>query len=143
MIGPYTEDQFTDWFPPHVKPVRPGVYPVDFGLGHSWCFWSGAQWANSDTTPDRAAKRSGDFDGAVQDKRWRGLNFDPAVTALQQFAESIEFSGPDGDGLFWMHAGAPGGLKMAVDLGPECGVVARAAAQLEQLRAKALMECKR
>ena len=157
MTAGYTEDQLTDWFPPDVKPVRPGVYRVRLldgdtpGAGviyEGFARFNGQHWSSRFDRVDHARIQLCGPEH-FQNKPWRGLNFDPAPpqpgakSALLQFAESISFSGPDDGGRWWMHAGVPGGLRIGVNLGREAGGVARAAPQLEQLRVQALIEGKR
>jgi hypothetical protein len=54
----------TPWFPPEVKPVRVGHYPVDYGVdGISFAHWNGVQWCEWE-------------DGSIisnQNLRWYGL----------------------------------------------------------------------
>ena len=71
----YREDQFTAWFPPHIKPVHVGVYPTQWG----YAYWNGKQWGFGRKTPD-LARRFPDYRRKSQNKRWRGLNFNPAST---------------------------------------------------------------
>lgn len=68
----YPDDQLTDWFPPHIKPVHVGVYPIGWG----YAYWNGKRWGSSCSTPELAQKHSY-YRYAVQDKHWRGLNFNP------------------------------------------------------------------
>lgn len=66
--------KLTDWYPPHVKPVRDGVYEVSspdsgprrfrmFSRGHWYCGWS---------TPDLALVA---YSGRVKiaPETWRGI----------------------------------------------------------------------
>jgi putative component of toxin-antitoxin plasmid stabilization module len=69
----------TDWFPPDVKPVRSGVYEVKldkrYNKGKGFAYWCNElkKWTNMVQLADRAAQRSDWFEGADQDKYWRGL----------------------------------------------------------------------
>lgn len=63
--------ELTDWFPPEVKPVRPGWYHTGFMnykpttrfFEAEWCFfWDGGFWFNN---------RNRKLD--IQNRWWRGL----------------------------------------------------------------------
>lgn len=65
--------ELTDWFPPHIKPVRPGWYhtgnwhhcPVWDEIKESrfnW-YWDGKSWKESENS----------FESVCQDRWWRGL----------------------------------------------------------------------
>lgn len=68
----YRKEQLTNWFPPHIKPVHVGVYPVEWG----YAYWTGKRWGCWQATPVFARKYQ-NYLYADQDKRWRGLNFKP------------------------------------------------------------------
>lgn len=69
--------RLTRQFPPHVKPVRPGVYATDMrsSIGHiieaGYSYWSGTRWHNQMLSIHDAAEAGPE--GADQDKYWRGL----------------------------------------------------------------------
>lgn len=66
----------TDWFPPEVKPMYPGVYKTYFlgtggeHLGNFFSMWDGQEWKDSRETANEAqfSKLSG-----YQKKFWKGL----------------------------------------------------------------------
>lgn len=66
----------TPWFPPHVHPVRPGVYETkspSLGNDPGWySYWNGKQWGSASPFPDYAyglrKSRS-----PWQNRAWRGL----------------------------------------------------------------------
>lgn len=64
----------TPWFPPHIKPARPGVYQTRF-LCHApgYSYWDGWRWGNQRTTADYAKNLAGPISVADQYKTWRGL----------------------------------------------------------------------
>ena len=68
--------KMTKWFPPHIKPVRKGVYEVKFtpkGLYESYFYamWNGKRWSRV-ATYDEMARFHQNFD-ALQNKYWRGF----------------------------------------------------------------------
>jgi len=68
--------KMTRWFPPHIKPARPGVYEVKFtpkGLYESYFYamWNGKRWSRVATYEEMARFHS-NFD-ALQNKYWRGF----------------------------------------------------------------------
>ena len=68
--------QMTPWFPPHIKPVRKGVYEVKFtpkGLYESYFYamWNGKRWSRVATYEEMKRFHS-NFD-ALQNKYWRGF----------------------------------------------------------------------
>lgn len=77
--------QTTEWYSPHIKPVRSGVYETQihvdddvtqpvFHFGFS--YWDGKKWSNTRATIQLASKeickRYGFLNG-FQNKHWRGL----------------------------------------------------------------------
>lgn len=59
-------------FPPHIKPVRVGVYGVRRGLGKpGYAFWDGERWGWRHSTIEQANK-SRETEGASQNKHWYG-----------------------------------------------------------------------
>ena len=68
--------QMTPWFPPHIKPVRKGVYEIKYtGKGphesYMWATWDGVKWSvGSYKLSDDNHK---DFYVANQKKFWRGF----------------------------------------------------------------------
>lgn len=78
-----TDDMLTGWFPPEVKPVRPGIYLVKKFPNMDWLYWrywDGAIWKtgidSSCAAPDmRIASRYST--AKIQDVQWRGLNKEP------------------------------------------------------------------
>lgn len=74
----YTEEDFTGWYPPEEKPVRPGVYPTRLGVGLSqrgFSKWMGQGWGSTWAKPEDAMI---DFDLSIfQNKYWRGLKVKP------------------------------------------------------------------
>lgn len=62
--------KLTPWFPPHIKPVRVGVYPIKCDA-KMFAKWDGLRWSAAafTTTPDQWY--FGSF--AAQGKSWRGL----------------------------------------------------------------------
>jgi hypothetical protein len=72
----------TPWFPPEVKPVHVGWYEtcmLKSAIGHS--YWCGKQWSGTYFAEswNKINLRFINFDGAIQNKSWRGL----AVKAVQ------------------------------------------------------------
>lgn len=70
--------KLTPWFPHNIKPVRSGVYEVKFDLlgnddGGGYAFWDGLRWTNALANVARAHENNDWFEGAVQQKKWRGL----------------------------------------------------------------------
>lgn len=67
--------KLTEWFPGHIKPVRPGVYQqlsaVDKTLGYQR--WDGANWSSWYSTVEGAAKATDVAAHPFQNDQWRGL----------------------------------------------------------------------
>ena len=68
-------NKMTDWFPPHIKPVREGVYEIKFaavrGYHRMYSTWNGLKWSRA--THLKSNEWHKKFRGAVQDKYWRGF----------------------------------------------------------------------
>lgn len=82
----------TDWFPPEVKPVYPGVYPTrlltaptGLWLLEGWSRWDGKEWAPQYLTMEAAACTRA-APSIMQNRQWRGLaeNPEPKVTWLAE-----------------------------------------------------------
>jgi len=54
----------TNWYPPHIKPVRVGLYEVGRDDFHIYAYWSGKCWRLS---LNQTMKH------IAQDLSWRGL----------------------------------------------------------------------
>ena len=68
--------KMTKWFPPHIKPVREGVYEVKFSnvpLGKRLMYarWNGKEWSNF--AYKKHDDSLNDCVSAVQKKHWRGF----------------------------------------------------------------------
>jgi hypothetical protein len=66
----------TDWFPPHIKPVRVGVYEIKYiGKGshesYMWATWNGKKWSSGSYNLSDGNHKN--FDVANQKKFWRGF----------------------------------------------------------------------
>lgn len=76
----------TQWFEPHQKPVRPGVYQRRSPEG-GYCFysyWNGEFWGLYEFTTKSAAKCK-DHPSAFQQSEWRGLTKE-AYQAIAPYA---------------------------------------------------------
>ena len=73
------KDKLTPWFPPGIKPVHIGVYPVKFRLYPGqreqigYAYWTGKMWTNSSDSVKFAYIYKDWTEGAVQQKSWRGF----------------------------------------------------------------------
>lgn len=72
----------TEWYPPHINPVRPGVYETKFEnqlycLFEGFSNWNGVLWSNQydDIESAKLCVDIGD-----QNKTWRGLTSEAAKT---------------------------------------------------------------
>ena len=70
--------KLTTWFAEHIKPARIGVYETSYHLdGKEWdygySYWNGEEWTNGNNTVNGAYAKHLWVEGAIQDKRWRGL----------------------------------------------------------------------
>ena len=68
--------KMTKWFPPHLKPVRKGVYEVKFTPKNSsesymYAAWNGKRWSRVATYEEMHLFHQ-NFD-ALQNKYWRGF----------------------------------------------------------------------
>ena len=68
--------KMTKWFPPHIKPVREGVYEIKYTskVAHGSCMcatWNGYRWSSG--SADMRDKYQQQFYGAIQEKYWRGF----------------------------------------------------------------------
>lgn len=68
-------DKLTPWFPPHIKPVRVGLYRAQdttmrCNCCHIYLHWDGEEWHSDMLTPGRF--RTYFFKGHL--RRWRGLS---------------------------------------------------------------------
>jgi len=70
--------KLTPWFPANVKPVRVGVYRVQYYNYSGFAYWDGKQWSNLVDSVASAYKNHDWTDGAIQQKRWRGLTQEAA-----------------------------------------------------------------
>jgi hypothetical protein len=75
------KSKFTNWYPPHIKPVRVGVYQVEHPLSIDavYCYWDGKHWGYFKADVNAAAKDrwKGKYVpthyAPAQNKVWRGL----------------------------------------------------------------------
>jgi len=65
--------KLTPWFPKTVKPIRPGVYQVDYAGNYS--YWTGDSWCLS--ICDRHSAFRIRQPSRIQDRTWRGLAEEP------------------------------------------------------------------
>ena len=72
--------KLTEWFPSYIKPVRSGVYEFKCTWLAGYAYWDNdkKRWANGDLCQYQAHKNRQWLDGAVQAKRWRGIEKDAA-----------------------------------------------------------------
>ena len=67
--------KMTDWFPPHIKPVREGVYEIKLtavrGYHRMYATWNGLKWSRASHYASGGWHEK--FRGADQDKYWRGF----------------------------------------------------------------------
>ncbi|MBR8141172.1 hypothetical protein KDW46_02205 [Burkholderia vietnamiensis] len=72
-----TDDMLTGWFPPHIKPVHAGTYPVEWAvlgqINRGFAHWDGRLWGNTTKIAGFAKAHAGDRKSAAQNKSWRGL----------------------------------------------------------------------
>jgi hypothetical protein len=69
--------ELTPWFPPHIKPVRPGVYIASVAKQEFYRRWTGKYWCYGayDIALARTLKRKWPDNFPPN---WRGLNEDPS-----------------------------------------------------------------
>jgi hypothetical protein len=67
--------QLTEWFPHRIKPVRSGVYEFKSDWLDGYAYWDNDKklWANGSTCKETAYENRAWLKGAVQTKRWRGI----------------------------------------------------------------------
>ena len=68
--------EMTGWFPPHIKPVREGVYQIRFTGGRNidypmYATWNGEVWSTASQEKDDHYHTK--FSYALQEKYWRGF----------------------------------------------------------------------
>jgi hypothetical protein len=69
--------KMTNWFPPRIKPVRKGVYQIQYWKTQSpeytamYATWNGVRWSIG--SYKLSDGNHNDFDGANQNKFWRGF----------------------------------------------------------------------
>ena len=69
--------EMTGWLPPHIKPVRVGVYEIKYTLKpispdpRLYATWNGYRWSSG--SADMRDKYQQQFYGAIQEKYWRGF----------------------------------------------------------------------
>ena len=68
-------DTLTPWYPPHIKPVRVGVYETNTRIGR-YQHWNGKFWGLFDPDAELAAD-SHDCRSFYQSPSWRGLAYPP------------------------------------------------------------------
>lgn len=76
--------KLTPWFPADQKPVRRGVYKTELRssvreavIEISYSYWDGANWGNSQPTPEKARSHFLKNGFGNQNKPWCGLAADP------------------------------------------------------------------
>jgi hypothetical protein len=64
----------TDWFPPHIKPIRRGAYRVMCPLKDEafWSWWDGEKWGYKMVNQKNADFYKGSK-SQTQDMKWKGL----------------------------------------------------------------------
>ena len=71
-------EELTPWFPPEIKPVRPGIYIASVARREFYRRWDGERWYYGDYTVEAAKKRRKKWPLQVP-LLWRGLNYDPSA----------------------------------------------------------------
>ena len=75
-MGAEVSDKLTPWYPPHIKPVRKGVYETHVpAWGYNvglFSYWDGSRWGFLEDSPEDAYKHRKPTWGN-QFKSWRGL----------------------------------------------------------------------
>lgn len=74
--------KLTGWFSENTKPVHIGVYKTrHHHFGNEWrdaySYWNGKEWSNSQPTVNDAHFVRTWTEGAIQEKKWRGLAEQP------------------------------------------------------------------
>ena len=70
-------EKLTDWFPPAITPVRPGVYDVSREkqfIAPWYSYWNGQYWTEGDLSPESCMNRLKQPAGL---RSWRGLAEEP------------------------------------------------------------------
>lgn len=70
----------TPWYPPHIKPVRVGVYEtrvIFMSEGENYQYWDGTQWGYCAHRPEYCTN----FPSELQNRCWRGLAHPPEKSA--------------------------------------------------------------
>ena len=84
-MPPKVEPELTGWFDGTVKPVRVGVYEVQFkDSGKFFSRWSGTHWLALDRNAERANAQQGESFTIHGDRvpfTWRGYNQPMGETA--------------------------------------------------------------
>ena len=69
--------EMTGWLPPHIKPVRKGIYQIKYtslstnpNLG-LYATWNGFRWSSGSFNKRDSYHQQ--FYGAIQEKYWRGF----------------------------------------------------------------------
>lgn len=67
--------KLTEWFQHQIKPVRSGVYEFKSKWLDGYAYWDNGKklWANGSTCKKIAYENRVWLKGAVQTKRWRGI----------------------------------------------------------------------
>jgi hypothetical protein len=64
----------TDWYPPHIKPVRRGIFETKDATGAiRWKYWSGYRWGWGYALISDTRRSSPLNSFASQNVQWRGL----------------------------------------------------------------------
>ena len=69
--------KMTPWFPPHIKPVRKGVYQIKYTQIENtkylsrYATWNGTYWSAGSYNMDDAYHQQ--FNKSIQNKFWRGF----------------------------------------------------------------------
>lgn len=66
----------TNWYPPHIKPTRVGVYQIKDGMfdDDDWySFWDGLKWCYTTRSVDAAFNERMCKTELRQEQHWRGV----------------------------------------------------------------------
>ena len=69
--------KMTNWFPPHIKPARKGVYQIKYTQTENTAYlsryatWNGTHWSVGSYNMDDAYHTQ--FNKSIQKKFWRGF----------------------------------------------------------------------
>lgn len=86
--------KLTDWFPGHIKPVRPGPYNTDADDFCPYQYWNGEYWGGYAPSVSSACESASlNYRSMVQSPRWRGLAFDPSHTDEQTDEQTDDSTG--------------------------------------------------